>query len=86
MEPFYEYYIVQVQTAFVANDYCVCDLTQDEEDAYAFTSLAEAEACANEVKGIVQVRRVSEQELANLNEELCEDTYLQQFCQELAEV
>ncbi|MER1985398.1 MAG: hypothetical protein ABS949_02835 [Solibacillus sp.] len=85
MEPFYKYYIVQVQTAFVANDYCDCDLTQDEEEAYAFTTLAEATNCADEVAGVVLLREVKEQELAEVDNELDAD-YFQQFCQQLAEL
>lgn len=85
MEPFYKYYIVQVQTAFVANDYCECDVTHHEEDAYAFTSMAEARSCADEVAGVVLVREVSEQELAEVDE-MFEEDYLAQFCQQLAEL
>lgn len=85
MEPFYEYYIVQVQTAFVANDYCDCDLTQDEEEAYAFTTLADAKHCADEVAGIVLRHEVSEQELAEMDEAVDAD-YFAQFCQQLVEI
>ena len=85
MEPFYEYYIVQVQTAFVANDYCDDDLTHDEEEAYAFTTLDCAQRCADEVAGIVLHREVSEQELAELDEVVDTDLFTQ-FCQQLVDM
>lgn len=85
MEPLYKYYVVQVETAFVANDYCEQQLTHDEEEAYAFTSLENAEACAREVAGIAVAREVSEQQLADLDDTLDAD-YLQQFCVSLAEL
>lgn len=83
MEPFYEYYIVQVQTAFVANNYAEHDLTLDEEEAFAFTTYADASAHAKQVAGIVLKRQLSEQQLAEVDVDFSEDFYLQDFCQQL---
>lgn len=84
MEPFYEYYIVQVETAFVANDYCEEPLTQDEEEAFAFASFVDAQICANEVAGTVVRREVSEQEFLEMEQTDSEEIELQQLCLELA--
>lgn len=84
MEPFYEYYIVQVETAFVANDYCEEPLTEDEEEAFAFTRLADAQICAHEVDGTVVRREVSERELLEMEQTTIEEIELQQLCLGLA--
>lgn len=86
MEPFYKYYVVQVQTAFVANKYCVEKLTLDEEQAHAFTNADEADACAIAYAGQVKERQVSEQELAEIEADFCGDFSLNDFCQQLAEL
>lgn len=83
MEPFYKYYIIQLQTAYVANDYCEKELTDDKEQAYAFVSREEAEQSARQYEGRVVECQVSEQELVQLgDEDFYEELDLSVFCQQ----
>lgn len=65
----YTYYIIQVGDQFIANQYCHCDVTDDEEQALAFTNLEEATLYANVHNGIVEKRCIDDYELQILTEQ-----------------
>ena len=84
MEPGYNYYVVQVDTAFVANDYCEHPFTEQEEDAYAFTNEQQARQCAFECNGIVLHKFVSQHELDSMDAFDAEEQFqFAQLCDEL---
>ena len=90
----YTYYIIQVGDQFIANQYYHCDVTNDEEQALAFTSLEEATFYANVHNGIVEKRCVDDCELQMLTEQhymeyvklsVEERREISIFCREIAE-
>jgi len=94
-EPNYIYYIIQVGEQFAANRDCEYALTEDEEQARAFTTHDAAVLQANGINGIVQQRTVYETELQALTEQhhaeyvtlpLAEREEIVLFCQQLTKL
>lgn len=66
------YFVVQVEQQYVANRYASSQLTDDVEEAFAYTSYDEAIAAANELRGIVVEQYVSYEELDDIDFEQME--------------
>lgn len=58
----YEYYVIQVGALFVANRYCEEPYTDQEELAFAYSTMLSAKQ-ANTMQGIIKKRVVMQDEL-----------------------
>ena len=63
------YYVVQIEEHYYKHTDGIGTFTKDEEQACAFTNLADAEQKAIEVKGAVRKREVSYKELHELSKQ-----------------
>lgn len=61
------YFVVKVEQQYVANRYASAQFTEDEEQAFAYTSYEEALAAAMKFGGIVVEQAVTQDELDELH-------------------
>ncbi|MFJ7953679.1 hypothetical protein ACIQZG_19440 [Lysinibacillus sp. NPDC096418] len=64
-----KYYVVQVEDCFYQKKIDIPIFTNDEEQAFAFTSIVAAHQLAAEISGSVLARAVSYEELEELSEQ-----------------
>ncbi|MFF2754020.1 hypothetical protein ACFVR1_09795 [Psychrobacillus sp. NPDC058041] len=89
------YYVVQIGEHYYKHTDDIATTTKDEEQAYAFTNLANAKQKAIEMEGVVRKREVSYKELQELSEQHEEEytrlpveerEIIETFCQNLLDI
>ncbi|WP_391119188.1 hypothetical protein [Psychrobacillus sp. L3] len=89
------YYVVQIGERYYKHTDGIATYTEDEEQAYAFTNLADVKEKAIEIQGTVHKREVSYKELQELSEQheeeymrlpVEEKEAIETFCQYLIDI